>query len=340
MIGRIKFYNEKKGFGFIETNSGDVFFHISSCKVEPSKNEKVIFDVKEGRKGKVAVKIFSIDDIEFTFKTFYDDVYYISKLNGERISSDSLDELCDEMTKKINKTVEFCGFKKNFMVCKIYVNGDFIREISVTVDDEDFVNKYFPEKMENINSYKEQMKKEEKRGKIERYEKKLSWLRMMVPTIWENLKIEFPASYETEVDSIYHRGDTIHRDVSKALNRFRHVYEDIYMDIHEIDNMAEDEHYVDGDDTEYKHNIHLRNAFNKVFEPYKVKCVVRDKEGNVIEKDMLERTFADIFFDFLVSILPGNPTLENISKEELLSEIESLNDVLEEEKENIFKWDI
>jgi len=28
--GRVKWFNEKKGFGFIEGDRGDVFFHLSS----------------------------------------------------------------------------------------------------------------------------------------------------------------------------------------------------------------------------------------------------------------------------------------------------------------------
>ena len=42
--GKIKQYNPDKGFGFIATAEGDVFFHISdypASEGEPKRNEKV-----------------------------------------------------------------------------------------------------------------------------------------------------------------------------------------------------------------------------------------------------------------------------------------------------------
>ncbi|KAB0476568.1 cold-shock protein, partial [Pseudomonas vancouverensis] len=41
--GKIKQYNPDKGFGFIGTSEGDVFFHISEypADAEPKRNEKV-----------------------------------------------------------------------------------------------------------------------------------------------------------------------------------------------------------------------------------------------------------------------------------------------------------
>ncbi|MBU2652412.1 MAG: cold shock domain-containing protein [Bacteroidetes bacterium] len=61
--GKVKWYNEAKGFGFIETNNGnDLFFHrsglVSSYAVLEN-DEKVRFETKEGPKGLYAVNIES-----------------------------------------------------------------------------------------------------------------------------------------------------------------------------------------------------------------------------------------------------------------------------------------
>jgi cold shock protein len=59
MTGKIKFFNQTKQFGFITTDSGDVFFHETEIK-SPGKIEKgdeVTFEMKEGKKGPMAVNI-------------------------------------------------------------------------------------------------------------------------------------------------------------------------------------------------------------------------------------------------------------------------------------------
>lgn len=62
--GRIKFFNEKKGFGFIkvdgETSDVDVFVHASGFSdsiQEVYEGEEVIFDVVIGKKGFNAVNV-------------------------------------------------------------------------------------------------------------------------------------------------------------------------------------------------------------------------------------------------------------------------------------------
>ncbi|MBI5189820.1 MAG: cold shock domain-containing protein [Nitrospirae bacterium] len=54
--GRVKWFNEGKGYGFIEPESGpDVFVHFSAIKMEGFKTltegQQVEFDVTEGPKG-------------------------------------------------------------------------------------------------------------------------------------------------------------------------------------------------------------------------------------------------------------------------------------------------
>jgi cold shock protein len=57
--GKVKFFNESKGFGFITDNeTGEEYFvHISGLKDEIEKEDDVLFDLQEGRKGLNAVNV-------------------------------------------------------------------------------------------------------------------------------------------------------------------------------------------------------------------------------------------------------------------------------------------
>ena len=53
-IGRIKFYNGDKGYGFIKTEGEEFFFHISDIIPEgyiPKAEDKVKFNVTTGKRG-------------------------------------------------------------------------------------------------------------------------------------------------------------------------------------------------------------------------------------------------------------------------------------------------
>jgi CspA family cold shock protein len=57
--GTVKFFNQTKGFGFIQTDGSnqDVFVHVSGLIDEIRENDKVTFQVEEGRKGPNAVNV-------------------------------------------------------------------------------------------------------------------------------------------------------------------------------------------------------------------------------------------------------------------------------------------
>jgi CspA family cold shock protein len=63
MNGTVKWFNEKKGFGFIEVEGGgkDVFVHFSAIDGEGFKtlheNDKVVFDIVQSDKGPAAAGV-------------------------------------------------------------------------------------------------------------------------------------------------------------------------------------------------------------------------------------------------------------------------------------------
>ena len=64
-IGTVKWFNEAKGFGFFEQESGpDVFAHFSAIKSEGFKTlaegQKVEFTLTQGQKGPQAEKIVAV----------------------------------------------------------------------------------------------------------------------------------------------------------------------------------------------------------------------------------------------------------------------------------------
>ena len=63
--GKVKWFNENKGFGFIEQEDGaDVFVHFSAIQQEGfktlSEGEELEFDITEGEKGPQASNVRKI----------------------------------------------------------------------------------------------------------------------------------------------------------------------------------------------------------------------------------------------------------------------------------------
>ena len=64
-IGQVKWFNDSKGYGFIEQENGsDVFVHFSAIQMDGFKTldegEKVEFDVVEGPKGLQAANVVKV----------------------------------------------------------------------------------------------------------------------------------------------------------------------------------------------------------------------------------------------------------------------------------------
>jgi cold shock protein len=57
--GVVKFFNSTKGFGFIKVDGTEqeIFVHVSGLKEEINQDDRVVFEVQEGRKGLNAVNV-------------------------------------------------------------------------------------------------------------------------------------------------------------------------------------------------------------------------------------------------------------------------------------------
>jgi len=67
--GTVKWFNDRKGYGFIERKNGkDVFVHFSNIQAEGFKSleegDKVSFEVEETRRGPQAVKVIKLSKSE------------------------------------------------------------------------------------------------------------------------------------------------------------------------------------------------------------------------------------------------------------------------------------
>ncbi|MBC8314557.1 MAG: cold shock domain-containing protein [Bacteroidetes bacterium] len=57
--GKVKFFNERKGFGFIidDESQKDLFVHVSGVIDKIQENDDVVFDITEDQRGKKAINV-------------------------------------------------------------------------------------------------------------------------------------------------------------------------------------------------------------------------------------------------------------------------------------------
>ncbi len=57
--GKVKFFNDTKGYGFISDKESDeeVFVHVSGLIDQIQEEDEVTFDLKQGRKGLNAINV-------------------------------------------------------------------------------------------------------------------------------------------------------------------------------------------------------------------------------------------------------------------------------------------
>lgn len=56
--GTVKFFNDSKGYGFIKDDSGQEYFvHVTGLAEEIRQDDRVTYELKEGRKGMNAINV-------------------------------------------------------------------------------------------------------------------------------------------------------------------------------------------------------------------------------------------------------------------------------------------
>ena len=61
--GKVKFFNESKGYGFIipdDLNQAEIFFHCTKVQGRVFKDSLVVYDVETSKKGPVAINVSQV----------------------------------------------------------------------------------------------------------------------------------------------------------------------------------------------------------------------------------------------------------------------------------------
>ena len=63
MNGRVKFFNDAKGFGFIKDNESEkeYFVHATNLVDRIEENDEVSFELAEGKRGEMAINVELMD---------------------------------------------------------------------------------------------------------------------------------------------------------------------------------------------------------------------------------------------------------------------------------------
>lgn len=59
LTGTVKFFNEAKGFGFIkhDDSNQETFVHVTGLKDKVKENDRVEFELQQGKKGMNAINV-------------------------------------------------------------------------------------------------------------------------------------------------------------------------------------------------------------------------------------------------------------------------------------------
>lgn len=298
--GTVKFYNPTKGFGFIATSKGDIFFHISNCYLKDIKeNDNVIFDTTESN-GKIsATRVCKIADIEEVITILYDNTFSVSYFCGTNNVTDLLPTPNYEINIEFVRTETIYNGSDLIAIYKFTVGS---KSEEKCISDIDFILEHNPELEKDFKDFEE--KKIERRIQSEKkYIEKLkndkSIIKQMIEETHKVFNVEFPKTLTFDVENVYFRNE-LHYDITKGiLEIFIYPDEDIFISSYGIESSDEDDSYETNEELKalYKESSKLlyenRKLFNTVFEKYLIEVIVKDLKGDEFRTFKLQKDFEE-----------------------------------------------